>query len=61
VTVTTIPVEFDPFSEEFFKDPYELYRRLHDEVSVYYSERTGSLCCRASPTCWPRTETVKPS
>jgi cytochrome P450 len=41
VTVTTIPIEFDPFSEEFFNDPYELYRRLHDEVSVYYSERYG--------------------
>jgi hypothetical protein len=23
VTVTTNPVEFEPFSEEFFDDPYE--------------------------------------
>ena len=39
MTVTTNPVEFDPFSEEFFNDPYELYRRLRDEAPVYYSER----------------------
>src|SRR5437764_12514143 len=41
MTVTTNPVEFDPFSEEFFNDPYELYRRLRDEAPVYYSERYG--------------------
>jgi cytochrome P450 len=41
MSVTTTPVEFDPFSEEFFNDPYELYRRLRDEASVYYSERYG--------------------
>jgi len=41
VTVTTNPVEFDPFSEEFFNDPYELYRRLRDETPVYYSEHYG--------------------
>jgi cytochrome P450 len=41
MTVTTTPVEFDPFSEEFFNDPYETYRRLRDEAPVYYSERYG--------------------
>jgi cytochrome P450 len=41
MTVTTNPVEFDPFSEEFFNDPYEIYRRLRDEAPVYYSERYG--------------------
>lgn len=41
MTLTTNPVEFDPFSEEFFTDPYELYRRLRDEAPVYYSERYG--------------------
>src|SRR5438552_18494510 len=41
MTVTTNPVEFDPFSEEFFNDPYDLYRRLRDEAPVYYSERYG--------------------
>jgi cytochrome P450 len=41
VTVTTNPVEFDPFSEEFFNDPYELYGRLRDEAPIYYSERFG--------------------
>jgi cytochrome P450 len=38
---TTTPVEFDPFSEEFFDDPYELYGRLRDEAPVYRSERYG--------------------
>jgi cytochrome P450 len=41
MTMTTAPVEFDPFSEEFFNDPYDLYRRLRDEAPVYYSERYG--------------------
>src|SRR5438270_13652793 len=41
MTVTTNPVEFDPFSEEFFNDPYDLYRRLRDEAPVYFSEKYG--------------------
>jgi cytochrome P450 len=41
MSVTTTPVEFDPFSEEFFNDPYDTYRRLRNEAPVYYSERYG--------------------
>jgi cytochrome P450 len=41
MTVTTNPVEFDPFSEDFFNDPTETYRRLRDEAPVYFSERYG--------------------
>lgn len=41
MTMTTAPVEFDPFSEEFFNDPYDLYRRLRDEAPIYYSEQYG--------------------
>ncbi len=37
----TSPVEFDPFSEVFFNDPYDTYRRLRDEAPVYFSERYG--------------------
>jgi cytochrome P450 len=32
-------LEFDPFSTQFFEDPYGLYRRLRDERPVYYSEQ----------------------
>jgi cytochrome P450 len=39
--MTTTAVEFDPFSEEFFGDPTEVYRRLRDEAPVYFSERYG--------------------
>lgn len=35
------PVEFDPFSADYFDDPYETYRRLRDEAPVYVSERYG--------------------
>jgi cytochrome P450 len=35
------PVEFDPFSDEYFNDPYEVYRRLRDEAPVYKNERYG--------------------
>jgi cytochrome P450 len=38
---TTATVEFDPFSDEFFNDPTEVYRRLRDEAPVYHSERYG--------------------
>jgi cytochrome P450 len=36
---TRQPVEFDPFSEEFFNGPYETYRRLRDEAPVYYNAK----------------------
>ena len=34
-------VDFDPFSDEFFDDPSEVYRRLRDEAPVYFNERYG--------------------
>ena len=39
--MTVNPVEFDPFSDEYFNDPTEVYRRLRDEAPVYYSEKYG--------------------
>lgn len=38
--VTTI-AEFDPFSAEYFDDPYDLYRRMRDEAPVFFSEKYG--------------------
>jgi cytochrome P450 len=35
------PVEFDPFGDEYFNDPSEVYRRLRDEAPVYFSEKYG--------------------
>ncbi len=32
---------FDPFSPEFFEDPYEIYRRLRDEAPVYHNQERG--------------------
>ena len=32
-------VDFDPYSEEWFNDPTEIYRRLRDEAPVFFSER----------------------
>lgn len=37
--MTRTSVAFDPFSAEFFEDPYEMYRQLRDEAPVYYSEQ----------------------
>lgn len=34
-------VEFDPFSDVFFDDPYETYARLRDEAPVYFNEKYG--------------------
>jgi cytochrome P450 len=35
------PVEFDPFSDVYFDDPYDMYRRLREEAPVFHSERYG--------------------
>ena len=37
--VTTSQVVFDPFSDDFFTDPYQTYRRMRDDAPVYYSEQ----------------------
>ena len=34
--IAQAPVEFDPFSEEFFTGAYATFRRLRDEKPVYY-------------------------
>jgi len=34
-------VDFDPFSDVFFNDPYPTYRRLRDEAPVYHNEKYG--------------------
>jgi len=34
-------VQFDPFSDEYFNDPSDVYRRLRDEAPVYFSEKYG--------------------
>jgi cytochrome P450 len=39
--MSTVAVEFDPFSDDYFNDPTEVYRRLRDEAPVYHSERYG--------------------
>jgi cytochrome P450 len=38
---STATVEFDPFSDEYFDDPSEVYRRLRDEAPVYFNEHYG--------------------
>ncbi len=38
-TVSGGPVEFDPYSEDFFCAPFDTYRRMRDEAPVYYSEK----------------------
>jgi cytochrome P450 len=36
--MTKPKVKFDPFCEEFFNDPFDLYRRMREEAPVYYDE-----------------------
>jgi cytochrome P450 len=33
------PMEFNPYSDSFFDDPYDTYRWMRDEAPVYYSQR----------------------
>ncbi|MET7767106.1 cytochrome P450 [Nocardia sp. NPDC005366] len=35
--MTKSAVEFDPFSEEFYAKPYEIYRRMRQDAPVYYN------------------------
>ena len=37
--MTLSKLVFDPFSQEYFDDPFVTYRRLRDEAPVYYSEQ----------------------
>jgi cytochrome P450 len=36
--MTKPKVVFDPFSEEFFNNPFDIYRRMREEAPLYYSE-----------------------
>lgn len=36
--MTTTEVVFDPFSQEYFDGPWEIYRRLREEAPVYYNQ-----------------------
>lgn len=40
-TTESDSVEFDPFSDVFFDDPYETYARLRDEAPVYSNDNYG--------------------
>jgi len=37
--VTKPKVVFDPFSEEFFNNPFEIYRRMREDAPLYYDEK----------------------
>ena len=39
--MSAVAVEFDPFSDDYFNDPTEVYRRLRDEAPVYHNEHYG--------------------
>jgi cytochrome P450 len=39
VTLSDAPLEFDPFSDEYFNGPYDLYRRMRDQLPVYFNEQ----------------------
>jgi len=36
--MTKPKVVFDPFSEEFFNNPFDMYRRMREEAPIYYDE-----------------------
>jgi cytochrome P450 len=39
--LSEMPLEFDPFSDEYFNGPYDLYRRMRDHAPVYFNEQYG--------------------
>lgn len=36
--MTTPTLKFDPYAQEYFDNPYEIYRRMRDETPLYYDE-----------------------
>jgi cytochrome P450 len=36
--MTKPKLKFNPYSQEYFDDPYEIYRRMRDETPIYYDE-----------------------
>ena len=36
--MTKSKVVFDPFSEEFFTNPFDIYRRMREDAPLYYDE-----------------------
>jgi cytochrome P450 len=36
--MTKPKLKFDPYSQEYFENPYEIYRRMRDEAPLYYDE-----------------------
>jgi cytochrome P450 len=37
--MTKPKVVFDPFSEEFFTNPFDIYRRMREDAPLYYNEK----------------------
>ncbi len=37
--MTKPKVVFDPFSEEFFNNPFDIYRRMREDAPLYYDEK----------------------
>jgi cytochrome P450 len=37
--MTKPKVVFDPFSEEYFTNPFDIYRRMREETPLYYDEK----------------------
>ena len=31
-------LKFDPVAQEYFENPYEIYKRMRDEAPIYYDE-----------------------
>lgn len=36
--MTQSELVFDPYSEQYFNDPFDIYRRMRDEAPIYYDE-----------------------
>ena len=37
--MTQAELVFDPFSQEYFENPFDIYRRMRDEAPLYYDAK----------------------
>ena len=60
--MTKPKVKFNPVAQEYFDNPYEIYKRMRDEAPIYYDEEEDFYCLLyTSPSPRDRTRSRMPS
>lgn len=53
-----MPELFDPYSKEYFADPYRIYKQLRDEAPVYHNTERNFWALSRPPMTAMRSTTL---